>query len=499
MMALPDNPEQTWPPASWQKIYDKYQEHAAWYSGDPNQIADVYASLVQTPTPRGRFWAADLKAERRVMLHVPIAGDIAETSADLLFSEIPEIRIPEASEKNAPEDAKNAQDRLWQIVDQGGIHNRLLEGAESASALGGVFIGPVWDTESANVPLLRIVQADAALPEFRWGMLTAVTLWRVLEDDGVSVWRHLERHEPGVILHGLYRGDHTQLGRRVSLDQRPETADLQDVVTLPAAMSDTLAIRYVPNVRPNRQFRGDPMGSYLGRSDYAGSEALMDALDEVYTSWQRDIRLAKARAVIPEDWLDFGPNGKPRFDEDQEIFVPLGGIDVDGSRDATFIQPEIRHIEHAQTCLNYIERIVSAAGYSPQSFGLDIEGRAESGTALRIRERKSLITQRKKRRYWEPAIEDVLWMMLVIDREIFNSGITVYRPVVSIEDSIVPDMREVAESVEMINRAQAASIETRVRMVHPDWGEDEVQAEVERIQAETGRFVEDPFQFGAME
>src|SRR5690625_3360325 len=145
-MALPEDPSMTWPPEGWQKVYDQYREHSAWYSGDPNQIADVYASLVQTPTPRGRCWAADLRAERRVMLHVPIAGDIAETSADLLFAEVPDIRIPEAHGESAPQDAKDAQERLWQIIDRGGIHNRLIEGAESASALGGVFIGPVWDT-----------------------------------------------------------------------------------------------------------------------------------------------------------------------------------------------------------------------------------------------------------------------------------------------------------------------------------------------------------------
>src|SRR5690606_9935110 len=124
------------------------------------------------------------------------------------------------------------------------------------------------------------------------------------------------------------------------------------------------------------------------------------------------------------------------------------------------------------------------------------EGRAESGTALRIRERKSLITSEKKRRHWEPAIADVLWMMLVLDREIFGSGVTVYRPEVSIEDSISESMREVAESVELISRARAASTQTRIEMLQPDWSDAEVAAEVERIQAEQGRFVEDPFQVG---
>src|SRR5690625_2756804 len=111
-MALPNDPKTPWPPESWRKVYDKYAEYSALYSGDPQQIADVYARLAYSPTPRGRFWARELREEKRVALHVPIAGDIAETAADLLFAEVPDIRIPEAHDENAPSDAKKAQDRL---------------------------------------------------------------------------------------------------------------------------------------------------------------------------------------------------------------------------------------------------------------------------------------------------------------------------------------------------------------------------------------------------
>lgn len=496
-MALPEQ-NQSWPPEPWQPIFAKYAEWAAWYSGDPEQLARVYAGLVATPTPKGRFWAKEVRDERRVMLHVPIAGDIAETSADMLFSEVPDISIPEAHEERASPGAKAAQDRLWELIDDGGIHNRLLEAAETAAALGGVFIGPVWDTDVASYPILRVVQADAAIPEFAWGYLRAVTLFRVIEDDGETVWRHIERHEPGVILHALYRGTHDNLGRRVDLTQKPETASLQEVVQLPAAMANTLAIRYVPNARPNRTFRADPIGAYLGRSDYAGAEGLMDALDEAYTSWQRDIRMAKARGIVPEEWLE-RPDGSSalRFDEDKEFFVGVYSDPSGGHVKPELFQPVIRFQEHEATCLHYVERIISSAGYSPQSFGLHIEGRAESGTALRIRERKSLITSQKKRRFWEPAIADVLWMMLVIDREIFgNRSIEPYRPNVALEDSIADSFHEVAQSVELLSRAKAASTRTMVEMLHPDWGTEQVDAEVQRILQEQGALVPDPLQVG---
>src|SRR5690606_17872557 len=211
----------------------------------------------------------------------------------------------------------------------------------------------------------------------------------------------------------------------------------------------------------------------------------------------RDIRLAKARLTVPDTWLQpvaMGDDGKAvlRFDEDKELFVALPMDSTEGALTATLFQPAIRFTEHEQTCLHYLERIISAAGYSPQSFGLHIEGRAESGTALRIRERKSLVTTAKKRRDWEPALADVLWMMLVLDREVFRSGVTPYRPAVALADSIAESTQEVAQSIELLSRAKAASTRTLVEMLHPDWSDEEIDAEVQRIMEEQGQYVPDP-------
>ncbi len=56
-----------WPPAEWQAIYQRYALHAAWYGGDAQELANVYASLLYNPyKPRSAFWARSAQAERRV-------------------------------------------------------------------------------------------------------------------------------------------------------------------------------------------------------------------------------------------------------------------------------------------------------------------------------------------------------------------------------------------------------------------------------------------------
>lgn len=487
-MPLPTDTTQSWPPANWKTIYDRYAEHHCWYSGDMKALSDYYSAHVYTPTPRGRFWAKEVKEERRVMIHVPIASDIAGTSASMLFSEHPRIQIPEAQAENAPTEAKEAQARLEEIIALGGFYSRLLEAAESAAALGGVYLKVNWDKGLAPYPIISVARADNALPEFRFGILQAVTFWTSLEiEDTGAVWRWLERHEPGVILNGLYKGTADTLGESRDLGVRDETSGYEPVVRTGL---EGLACRYVPNILPNRQLPG----SYLGRSDYSGSESLMDALDEVVTSLIRDVRLGQGRIIAPESFFAKDPTGVWTLDLDREAYLSLNvPISGDGAKnEITLSQFNIRTEEHLRAAMELLGWIMSNAGYSPQSFGLNIQGQAESGTALTVRERKSFVTAAKKSEYWRPAIEDVLFMALQIDRLQLGSTITPMRPVAEIQDSVAADTGQVAASVEMMNRAQAASVQTRVSILHPEWEAQAVAAEVARILDETGLSLPSP-------
>ena len=498
-MPLPGG-AQPWPPQDWVPVQKVLDEWGAWYSGDPNRLAEVHSRLVFTPTPLGRFWSQEVREERRLMLHVPLAGDIASASADLLFSEAPRLVVPEAHAERASQAAKTTQEELLVLADKAGLQNRLLEAADQCAGVGGVYLRVVWDTQVADHPILAPMPGDAGIPEFRWGRLVAVTFWRVVYNDGTQVWRHLERHElvngRGVILHGLYKGTHDNLGQKVSLDAHPATAGLEEVVPVPGG---GLAVRYVPNMLPARRFRHVPLGMALGQADIAGAEGLLDALDEVYTSWVRDIRLAKARVLVPKEYLERGEDGRFRFDRDQEVFVPLE-MDPTGqaSGPITLTQFAIRTQEHEQAALHLIERIVDHAGYAPQTFGLRIEGRAESGTALRIRERKTFVTASRKQRYWQRPLEEILQVMLAAHREVFGAtGVDPDLEVkVQFEDSIAPSTLELAQTAEVLARAKAASTETLVRLVHPDWSDEQVQKEVDRIAREQGLNLPSPMEVG---
>lgn len=508
-MPLPSDNTSQWPPADVAKEYSKFAEWAAWYSGDPARLREFYAGFnadgTQTTAgssgrPWYRFWSRASQdqnpSSQRAHIHVPVAGDLASVSGALLFGEEPKIRIAEAHDsKSVDASAKATEDRLQEILNEGGAYNRLVEAAETAAAMGGVYLRPVWDEDLAPYPMIAVTQVDQAVPTFKFGVLQAVTFWRTVEENGNIITRHLERHEtvPGsnaVILHAIYQGNKTQLGVRLSDETLFALTGLEPVVDLPF---EDLDVQYIPNMRPNRLWRASP----LGLSDYSGSETMLDAIDETYASLMRDIRLAKARIVVPREYLDEGGN----FDLDHEIYTPVDmepGATEQGARSMLAHQFEIRHAEHIAVILELVERTVSNAGYSPQSFGLQIEGRAESGTALRIRENKTFLTQKRKSHWWGPALSTLAEHLLLIDIHVFGSPVEPFRPTAELSDSITNDPVEMAQTVNTLKSAMAASTLTRVKLAQPDLTDDEAQAEADKIIEEEGigAMAPDPFAVG---
>jgi len=136
----------------------------------------------------------------------------------------------------------------------------------------------VWDVTRLKAVRAEAVHADAAIPKFRFGDLEEVTFWTELTEgtDEPIAYRHLENHRPGFIEHGLYAGTEDRLGQRVPFDDRPETAWLAapGVVNADSKIVtgvDGLTAAYVPNMRPNAQFRRTPFDarSVRLRADHA--------------------------------------------------------------------------------------------------------------------------------------------------------------------------------------------------------------------------------------
>ena len=470
-----------WPPKEWEEQYTKFQEWSALYSGSAEKLSSFYQGKA------GKFWGKVVKDERATMLHLPVASDIAAVSADLLLSEMPDIKISEAHEEAADRQAKNTQERLDNILAETDAYSRFLEAAETSSALSGSYGKINWNTDFKNYPIISIAQPDNVIPEFRWGFLQKTTFHKVIDNPKSNVYyRYLEIREPNRIVNQLWRGTLTKLGRQISLNSHSYTEDMEDEVV---HNLDDLLVRYFPNKKPNRLWRG----SDLGQSDLSGIEGLLDSIDEVYTSMMRDLRLARANLTLP-DYMIEELDGELGYDIDKMAYTPLNFGPAGSSESARpqMFQPSIRADEHIKIAYELLKQAYSLAGYSPASFGIE-EGRGDiTATEVKAKESKSFKTRNKKAKYFQSSMEEILKQLLRVDKKYFNSDTGEYNVQVNLQDSVQTDPMEKAESINKLSQAQAMSIDTKVRFIHPNWNENQIESEVDRIMRESGMAVSEP-------
>lgn len=509
-MSLPAK-NSAWPPPELVKVTDRCAESQVWWEGDTPKLNDFYGSAGAT-SPSGvrqrakqayqAFWGNLPQQQTQPIkrLHAPVAGEIVNLSARSLFSEPWTIVAP--GEKKTRD--KALQKRIDTIFNTPVFHSDLFAGGESCSALGGNYQRVVWDEETADNAWIDFVDHDHAIPEFRWGRLRAVTFWSELDvDDDRIVMRHFQRYEKGRIIHALYEGTATNVGKPTDLDAHEVTRGItldgaDDAGTYALTGVDELAAGYVPNVAPNPEWRKHPILKSLGRADISTDVIPMfHEIDRVYSSLMRDFRAAAARVFASQDLLtNRGPGAGLLLPEEQELFTRVGNsMSSEGSAQSTFEfhQPAIRVLEHDQGGDMLLREVLRKVGYSPVSMGMSDEV-AQTATEAAGKKERTVETTQGKARHWLAAVGPLATTCMRIDAVKFSGkGVA---PAEELEVETPPFARESALSKSQVvmnwQTGGAASTRTKVAYLHDDWDEEKITEEVDLID-KAATPVADPF------
>lgn len=526
-----------WPPAPWDIAFARFRELDAWWAGNAVTLAEIYsgttASVAPTHTIGGQRYRGGVlgslskmflgqpivENEKRMRMHLPLAADLCTLSADLLFGESPQIlfRKPDdlplqegdtRASRKRQKWVHPAQARLDAIIGADEAHAELLLAGEYSAALGGAYLAVAWDPAVSEHVFPKAYAADTAIPTFRHGRLIGVKLWSEYHD-GSEVFRLVEEHKPGSIEYTLYRGTTRDIGTAVQIDTRPETAHYAqmrtraDLDVAEGALPETvkigtgttrLAVTYLKNASPVRDWRKLGELSYLGRSDLDGIQDVLDKVDFAWTSLMRDIENGQGRLVVDEDMLEL--SGKPgqgaSFDVYRQVFTPVSGSlgkAADGNGPMSIVQFAIRVEEHLAVIEGLKKEIASALGYSEAHLGLDSVAGTRTATEIDADLSDSERTRDKKALHAKGALARWSLAALEIDKAVFGGGDLgdlSQPPAVEFAPVSQADPEKLARTAQLLDAARAASRKEIVRSIHPDWDEDEIDAEVELIQQELG-------------
>ncbi|MFC9514384.1 hypothetical protein ACFTSD_01495 [Nocardiaceae bacterium NPDC056970] len=497
-MSLPA-PNSAWPPPELAAVTARTQESHVWWEGDLDKLAAFYGSESRTSSSgiKARTRAAydafhgrtpEQSGQSPKRYHAPIAGVITKLSATELFSE--QLKFLDAGRDAA------VQARADDIFNTPRFHSALVEAGEACSALSGAFQRIVWDPTMADNAWIDFVDADRAIPEFRWGRLVAVTFWSELAGgDDREVWRHLERHEPGYIVHAVYKGTVSNLGRMMALVDHPATADISvdgadrdRGAYVATGVLKELSASYVPNVTPNPEWRHAPNLRHLGRADLSTDIfPSFHELDRIYSSLMRDFRIGAGKVHASESVLtNLGMGKGVRLDEEQEIYsrVGSGGFTADGDMKSIFefFQPAIRVLEHDQGAALLLREVLRKVGYSPVSLGLSDEV-AQTATEASGKKDLTVKTTRAKARHWGSALGPLVTTCLRVDAVKFSGKGAAPSEEVELEWPKFARESDLAkaQTVQAWSVANAASTRTKVAYLHEDWDDERVREEADAI------------------
>jgi len=384
--------------------------------------------------------------------------------------------------------SESAQDEIDLLVEENHLHSTNQEAAVSCAVEGEIYYKVDWDEEISDYAIIHTVPAALSFPLFRYGRLIEIAFVCELADEKAEkehkVVRHVEIRLMGTILHRVFLGTKDTLGVEVDPAGYEDTYNLPE--ELDTGIDDTL-VRHVPFWRASY----DPHGL----SVFRGKESLIEAMHALYSQDQHDAEMAKRRIAISNAYLKRDRRGRPTFDRQLDVFElsdeAAGAIGAESKpvHPIEFTDSTIMGQRIAQR----FDEFLLSCGIAPQSAGRDVSGTAESGTARKLAQSLTIQTVATAGRYFSPAIRDIVTLALEIGSKHLNRPAAAEPGVqVTLADGFAADPREDSEIIRSLSEAQAISLETKVKMVHPEWDDQEVQKEVDRIQEEQGLQVPEP-------
>jgi hypothetical protein len=442
-----------WPPKSQKARLIRYAQNKLLYAGRHDQVYQQWASMI-TDNPDTQ--------RALVYIAVNLPGAITRLVADLLYGEMGESMHATCKDEKASKGLKHIlADNHFQRV------------AYETGGLGASYRGDgVYKVYLEN-GLARIVSQPAQnwFPVASAGNVKEIAqhilAWEVKVGD--QKYLRKEIHTKGQIVNLAYKLDGTTIGDKVNLsavgEQRSEVED--------TGLKDRFLVFHNPNLALDDEL--------FGLDDYEDLDSLFPVLNTLLS--RTDLILMKhsdPNMYGPEDSLIPDPDkpGQSIVKTGGKFFAVPQGSEAPGylTWDGQ-LEPGFKQLE---AVLNAIYLVSET---SPAAFGLDKEGQAESGRALRFKLMRTLAKVARKKLYADPCVKDVLETAMMIEAAKGSGKYTPERPSIEWQDGLPSDPLEDAQIVQA--RGVTQSMTTKDAIMYLD-GVDETTAEqrAEEIQDE---------------
>ncbi|WP_347880712.1 hypothetical protein [Paenibacillus sp. F411] len=398
---------------------------------------------------------------------------VAEVPADLLNRSLGNISAdveegPELEFVSSVVTASKPNEKVWSAITQHQVDGRVAYRIRRNAA------GTVW---------FEWILGDQYLPHDDDRGADIVWLEEWGDDDRKDQFLRVERQrleDGGLSIHQLvYRMDGDNVAEQLEIDQYaaeyeldiPEDVELSGVTELLCGMVANDETLTFPR----------------GRSALRNIDGLQEEInwtitrDSVVFDKHGKPKLAIPRAlwdsVATQNQRDYG--GRFVRNADLEVVSydeKSGAVPMYITWDAKTAQS----FEHVTRLIKYMLAISKT---SPQAAGLE-EGKGDSGVALLYLWIQSVIKAEAIKDKFDAAIKAAIRKCMILENSISGKSLQISDPVVEWGD-LLPKAESEKDTEEIEKYSGGVqSLETTVRRMHPDWSEEAIAAEIQKIEDE---------------
>lgn len=485
---------------------DKIAEYKVWSSGDATKIRDFYNQFRESETLH-YFWRN--VPPTSMCKHTGIPSLIASKMGYILFGNGINIEVVCYDENGNSDKNKSdvVREEILTLYSRLEMERKLQLGASTESWCGHVFYKLSVDNTLSDYPIIEVADVTHGRVIKERGIVKAIAFPNWYKDKNKQNYRLDEvysTNENGdaTISYHLYKLDVTKgTEQEVSVTVLPQTAFLVEADKTFEGIKGILAFE-----KPNKSSLLFSESDY-GASDYEGAIDSFDAMDEAYTNIFKELRTNRTVRYIPKDMIPKSVDGSFALNDDfTDAYVQVeSDVDQNSDNKITFSIIPDKTESHKAKFLTALTTALNKAGLSPYAIGITgLESVNASAESQQERNKVTLETRKAKMALWKPFIEEMLikivqlndWLIKnkIVEQDYKDNGIDWDNTEIQVSfgDYIVETEQSIiGQAISKLNSG-VASTETAIKEIHPDWTDEQVLEEVNKIRYEKGMALDTP-------
>lgn len=432
----------------------KYKENKLLFEGSHDEVFKNIQSTIESPDEVAMTY-----------LVANYCGLVSKLSADMLFGESPVIRIG---------DNDSANDRLQELITRNKLLTNFYESSLGNSYRGDACMRVRFDKKTKYSEESEIL-IDHQNPQYYFVEQSLDNIRQIdrqiigwdfyVENESGAPQKYLkiEVHEPGRIYNYLYKMSGNKVVAELDIAEMfPETKEEEE------QLLNDFVIVHIPNWRTDDRL--------WGYSDYLDIKSLQDEANN---------RISQISRVLDK-------HADPKMKGPAEAMNDSHEVNVTGGKyfpyrvgepEPAYITWEAKLESSFKEVDLMLKMMFLVSETSPEAFGMSEGGVQESGRALKYRLMRLLSKIKRKERYYDEGIKELLYKAQLMDVEYLGAKYEPERPGIEWRDGLPDDEIEKADVTDKLNRAKAMSLEQKVRYNNPTWDDKKVQEEVTAIES----------------